>query len=162
MPNAKVSSVRVFDDLLFFVFRLGVYFESCHKNIKFVDFCGKFYLPLLQFLCSPACTSTPTFQMSSSESEDTDETPTKDMTSKFKKVLLGWSHLTARSFSNVYLICCNENFSCFQFSLSLSFFYKCPSLKKTWKNSSISSSCSFIYPPCNVETNKILSFAFNA
>jgi len=67
----------------------GVYFESCHKNIKFVDFCGKFYLPLLQFLCSPACTSTPTFQMTSSDSDDHDDIPTKDMTSKFKKVLLG-------------------------------------------------------------------------
>ena len=68
---------------------LGVYFESCHKNIKFVDFCGKFYLPLLQFLCSPTCTSTPTFQMTSSDSDDADGLPTKDMTNKFKKVLLG-------------------------------------------------------------------------
>ncbi|CAF1417101.1 unnamed protein product [Adineta steineri] len=68
----------------------GVYFESCHKNIKFVDFCGKFYLPLLQFLCSPACTSTPTFQMTSSDSDDnSDDVPNKDMSSKFKKVLLG-------------------------------------------------------------------------
>jgi hypothetical protein len=75
--------------LLFFFSDLGVYFESCHKNIKFVDFCGKFYLPLLQFLCSPACTSTPTFQISSSDSDDTDDIPTKDMSSKFKKVLLG-------------------------------------------------------------------------
>jgi hypothetical protein len=63
------------------VFLLGVYFESYHKNIKFVDFCGKFYLPLLQFLCSPACTSTPTCQLSSTNSDD--------MNSKFKKVLLG-------------------------------------------------------------------------
>ncbi|CAF3535286.1 unnamed protein product [Rotaria socialis] len=67
----------------------GVYFESYHKNIKFVDFCGKFYLPLLQFLCSPACTSTPTFEMTSSDSDDTEDIPTKDMTNKFKKVLLG-------------------------------------------------------------------------
>ena len=67
----------------------GVYFESCHKNIKFVDFCGKFYLPLLQFLCSPACTSTPTFQMTSSDSDDPEVMPSKDMTNKFKKVLLG-------------------------------------------------------------------------
>ncbi len=73
----------------FFCLSLGVYFESCHKNIKFVDFCGKFYLPLLQFLCSPACTSTPTFRMTSSDSDDTDDQPTKDMSSKFKKVLLG-------------------------------------------------------------------------
>ncbi|CAF3157739.1 unnamed protein product [Rotaria sp. Silwood2] len=67
----------------------GVYFESYHKNIKFVDFCGKFYLPLLQFLCTPACTSAPTFQMTSSDSDDTENIPSKDMTNKFKKVLLG-------------------------------------------------------------------------
>ena len=60
---------------------VGVYFESCHKNIKFVDFCGKFYLPLLQFLCSPACTSTPTCSSTTTTSDDMD--------SKFKKVLLG-------------------------------------------------------------------------
>jgi hypothetical protein len=59
----------------------GVYFESCHKNIKFVDFCGKFYLPLLQFLCSPACTSTSTSSTIASIPDDMD--------SKFKKVLLG-------------------------------------------------------------------------
>jgi len=62
---------------------LGVYFESCHKNIKFVDFCGKFYLPLLQFLCSPACTSTSASPMT------TTTTNSDDMNSKFKKVLLG-------------------------------------------------------------------------
>ncbi|CAF1497746.1 unnamed protein product [Rotaria magnacalcarata] len=59
----------------------GVYFESCHKSVKFVDFCGKFYLPLLQFLCSPACTSTSTCQMATTHSDD--------MNSKFRKVLLG-------------------------------------------------------------------------
>ncbi|CAF0883191.1 unnamed protein product [Rotaria sp. Silwood1] len=63
----------------------GVYFESCHKNIKFVDFCGKFYLPLLQFLCSPACTPTSTCQMTTT----TTTTNSDDMSSKFKKVLLG-------------------------------------------------------------------------
>jgi len=76
----------------------GVYFESYHKNIKFVDFCGKFYLPLLQFLCSPACTTSPSFQASStsSESEDheqdqvfVDNNVQREMNSKFKKVLLG-------------------------------------------------------------------------
>lgn len=61
-------------------FPSGVYFETCHKNIKFVDFCGKFYLPLLQFLCSPACTSTPICSSTSHPEE---------MDSKFKKVLLG-------------------------------------------------------------------------
>ncbi|CAF1036334.1 unnamed protein product [Adineta ricciae] len=62
----------------------GVYFESCHKNIKFVDFCGKFYLPLLQFLCSPACTSS-----TSGSTCQARTNPSDDMSSKFKKVLLG-------------------------------------------------------------------------
>ena len=62
---------------------LGVYFESYHKNIKFVDFCGKFYLPLLQFLCSPTCTST------TSTACPVPKPKPDDMNSKFKKVLLG-------------------------------------------------------------------------
>nr|ACI90366.1 hypothetical protein [Philodina roseola] len=60
----------------------GVYFDTCHKNIKFVDFCGKFYLPLMQFLCSPTCTST-------SNASPENSTKSDDMNSKFKKVLLG-------------------------------------------------------------------------
>ncbi|KAK1802824.1 hypothetical protein P4O66_021359 [Electrophorus voltai] len=35
----------------------GVYFDSCVRHIKFVDFCGKFRLPLMDYLCSPECTS---------------------------------------------------------------------------------------------------------
>jgi hypothetical protein len=70
---------KIYSHLLIFS---GVYFESCHKNIKFVDFCGKFYLPLLQFLCSPACTSTSTCSTITTANPD-------DMDSKFKKVLLG-------------------------------------------------------------------------
>lgn len=31
----------------------GVYFDSRVKSVKFVDFCGKFRLPLEQYLCSP-------------------------------------------------------------------------------------------------------------
>ena len=31
----------------------GVYFDSRVKCVKFVDFCGKFRLPLEQYLCSP-------------------------------------------------------------------------------------------------------------
>ena len=91
MFKSKMQRLNfVFLQILFlFISILGVYFESYHKNIKFVDFCGKFYLPLLQFLCSPACTSTPTLQMTSSDSDDMDDMPTKDMSNKFKKVLLG-------------------------------------------------------------------------
>jgi len=35
----------------------GVYFTSRVEHIKFVDFCGKYRLPLMQYLCSPKCTS---------------------------------------------------------------------------------------------------------
>jgi Leucine-rich repeat (LRR) protein len=33
----------------------GVYFDSCVEHVKFVDFCGKYRVPLLQYLCSPQC-----------------------------------------------------------------------------------------------------------
>ena len=81
MQSAKVRLINFENKIIKLYLLSGVYFESCHKNIKFVDFCGKFYLPLLQFLCSPACTSTSTCQLAT--------TNPADMNSKFKKVLLG-------------------------------------------------------------------------
>lgn len=36
----------------------GVYFDTRVEQIKFVDFCGIYRLPLLQYLCSPCCTGT--------------------------------------------------------------------------------------------------------
>ncbi|XP_071958598.1 leucine-rich repeat-containing protein 58-like [Antedon mediterranea] len=60
----------------------GVYFNSRVENIKFVDFCGKYRLPLMQYLCSPQC-RTSTHSSSSSESESEDED------SRLKRVLLG-------------------------------------------------------------------------
>jgi hypothetical protein len=30
----------------------GVYFESRVEHVKFVDFCGKYRIPLMQYLCS--------------------------------------------------------------------------------------------------------------
>lgn len=33
----------------------GVYFTSKVEHIKFVDFCGKFKVPLMQYLCSSTC-----------------------------------------------------------------------------------------------------------
>lgn len=35
----------------------GVYFTSRVEHVKFVDFCGKYRLPLMQYLCSPHCHS---------------------------------------------------------------------------------------------------------
>jgi len=64
----------------------GVYFTSHVEHVKFVDFCGKYRVPLMQYLCSPKCTSAPTIAYSS-ESESEDEAP--PITSKMKKVLLG-------------------------------------------------------------------------
>lgn len=37
----------------------GVYFDNRVEHIKFVDFCGKYRIPLLQYLCSPKCVTTP-------------------------------------------------------------------------------------------------------
>ncbi|CAB3401320.1 unnamed protein product [Caenorhabditis bovis] len=63
----------------------GVYFEARVEHIKFVDFCGKYRVPLLQFLCSPGCSSgLPNVQYeSSSESEEELFEP------RLRKVLLG-------------------------------------------------------------------------
>ncbi|XP_023311163.1 leucine-rich repeat-containing protein 58 isoform X2 [Anoplophora glabripennis] len=33
----------------------GVYFDNRVEHIKFVDFCGKYRIPLLQYLCSSKC-----------------------------------------------------------------------------------------------------------
>lgn len=68
----------------------GVYFSSHVENIRFVDFCGKYRLPLLQYLCTAQCrqTSTPAVAMSScSEGESSDEE--MPMAERMKKVLLG-------------------------------------------------------------------------
>lgn len=32
---------------------LGVFFDSRVEHIKFADFCGRYRIPLLQYLCSP-------------------------------------------------------------------------------------------------------------
>lgn len=36
----------------FTIFFLGVFFDSRVEHIKFVDFCGRYRIPLLQYLCS--------------------------------------------------------------------------------------------------------------
>lgn len=63
----------------------GVYFTSRVEHIKFVDFCGKYHLPLLQYLCSPTCTtSTPNVCRSDSDTEDEDYAR-----ERMRRVLLG-------------------------------------------------------------------------
>ncbi|XP_064650804.1 leucine-rich repeat-containing protein 58-like [Lineus longissimus] len=66
----------------------GVYFSSRVEHIKFVDFCGKYRLPLLEYLCSPNCTaSNPSILASSSASGS--ESDTDDEAKRMQKVLLG-------------------------------------------------------------------------
>lgn len=74
----------------------GVYFTSKVETIKFVDFCGKYRVPFMQYLCSPKCNNTkkPQFPVhnsqvsSSSSSSESDSDDNIDNT-KLKKVLLG-------------------------------------------------------------------------
>jgi hypothetical protein len=61
----------------------GVYFDNCVEHIKFVDFCGKYRIPLLQYLCSPKCGD---HQFAPHEISDSDSELEDD---KIKKVLLG-------------------------------------------------------------------------
>ncbi|MBN3316861.1 LRC58 protein, partial [Atractosteus spatula] len=64
----------------------GVYFDSCVRHIKFVDFCGKYRLPLMHYLCSPECTSPCSSNpQSDADSEDEFSVPAHRM----QKVLLG-------------------------------------------------------------------------
>ena len=62
----------------------GVYFTSKFQSVKFVDFCGKYRVPLMQYLCSPLCASSGD-EASYSSSEEEDHATKVRM----KKVLLG-------------------------------------------------------------------------
>lgn len=64
-------------DKMFIRFVTGVFFNNRVEHVKFVDFCGKYRLPLLQYLCSRKCI----------ESRDGDEVVSGAM---IRKVLLGW------------------------------------------------------------------------
>lgn len=64
----------------------GVYFDSCVRQIKFVDFCGKYRLPLMHYLCSPECTSPCNSNpQSDADSEDESSVPAD----RLQRVLLG-------------------------------------------------------------------------
>lgn len=62
----------------------GVYFTSKFQSVKFVDFCGKYRVPLMQYLCSPVCASS-SDEASYSSSEEEDYAAKV----RLKKVLLG-------------------------------------------------------------------------
>lgn len=63
----------------------GVYFSSRFEHVKFVDFCGKYRLPLLQYLCSPTCTVAEPSSAEKGTSED--EKPSAQ--DRMRRVLLG-------------------------------------------------------------------------
>lgn len=64
----------------------GVYFDSCVRHIKFVDFCGKYRLPLMHYLCSPQCSSPwSSNPQSDAESEEENSVPAH----RLQRVLLG-------------------------------------------------------------------------
>lgn len=69
----------------------GVYFDSCVRQIKFVDFCGKYRLPLMHYLCSPQCSSpcSSASQSSTSQSESDSEDEAIVAARRMQKVLLG-------------------------------------------------------------------------
>jgi len=67
----------------------GVYFDSCFEHVKFVDFCGKYRIPLLQYLCSPKCSAQPAIPRYSHSDSDTSEDEFEVPASKLKQVLLG-------------------------------------------------------------------------
>ncbi|KAI5638181.1 leucine rich repeat domain-containing protein [Phthorimaea operculella] len=58
----------------------GVFFDNRVEHIKFVDFCGKYRIPLLQYLCSSKCIT------GSWESREENNNPHPHM---MRKVLLG-------------------------------------------------------------------------
>ena len=60
----------------------GVYFETKVKKLNFVDFCGRYRVPLLEYLCSHCEYPYVTDRLSSSGSED--DEPTK---ASLKKVI---------------------------------------------------------------------------
>jgi hypothetical protein len=70
----------------------GVYFDTRVENIKFVDFCGKYRIPLLEFLCSTNCTvkeSSRYRRPRAAQEEESDDEATVSTIDRMKKVLLG-------------------------------------------------------------------------
>jgi len=62
----------------------GVYFDSQYKQIKFADFCGRYRMPLMQFLCSPNCMTEDSEESSSSSDDELPINP-----ARLRRVLLG-------------------------------------------------------------------------
>ncbi|EDO32223.1 predicted protein [Nematostella vectensis] len=68
----------------------GVYFDARVRNVRFVDFCGKYRLPLEQYLCSPHENYRPDDgSLSCGFTTSSDEEENVVPEDKMKKVLLG-------------------------------------------------------------------------
>jgi hypothetical protein len=71
----------------------GVYFTSKVEHVKFVDFCGKFRIPLMQYLCSSTCNekvANTSRVLSSSSSSDSSSESDEEMENKLlKQILIG-------------------------------------------------------------------------
>ncbi|XP_014664936.1 PREDICTED: leucine-rich repeat-containing protein 58-like isoform X2 [Priapulus caudatus] len=65
----------------------GVYFDSHVEKVNFVDFCGKYRLPLMQYLCLPNCTAHPVQNSDDDSDCDGDESAVASA-ERIKKVLL--------------------------------------------------------------------------
>ena len=65
----------------------GVYFASKVQQVKFVDFCGKYRVPLMQYLCSALCASEDCGTSCSSSSDE--EAADEEAQVRMKKILLG-------------------------------------------------------------------------
>ncbi len=63
----------------------GVYFDSRVEHVKFVDFCGKYRIPLMQYLCSTKCK----IYRQEDMARDSCECNKCDVGEKMKRVLLG-------------------------------------------------------------------------
>jgi len=63
----------------------GVYFDHRVEHVKFSDFCGKYKIPLLQYLCSPKCRE----QLPEYADCDLEDSDGEQATMRLKRVLLG-------------------------------------------------------------------------
>lgn len=63
----------------------GVYFDHRVEHVKFSDFCGKYKIPLLQYLCSPHCRE----QLPEYADCDLEDSDGEEATLRLKRVLLG-------------------------------------------------------------------------
>ena len=69
----------------------GVYFDSKVEHVKFVDFCGKYRVPLMQYLCSSRChVDKPAYSDGSRRNSTVDDAvKMEEESKKMRRVLLG-------------------------------------------------------------------------